>query len=595
MNTKSIRFAAVMAAVIGAFAFQASAATVTTTGTGVGKDGDIKVQVTFDANKIQSIKVLSQNENPVLAEKVFTDLKDNVVKTNSTDLDAISGATFSSKGFLAAVKDAAKKAGVTLTKDGQKSLKKAASMIPAKSTYDVVVVGAGGAGFAAAIEAKNTGASVVMLEKMPTVGGNSLISGAEMNAARNWVQPKLGILDDSAERHAQDTYIGGDKKGDLEVIRTMTGNALSAAKWARDYIGVRFEPDNLFMFGGHTRKRALIPYGQTGTEFITKLYAKANELKIPVITNMKAVELIKDASGRVVGVKATMNGQNYEFDAKGGVVLATGGFGHNAAMVKKYDPSLDERFKSTDSPSATGEALYMAERAGAELVNMQYIQTYPICDPVSGSIELIADARFDGAILINQKGQRFVEELGRRDVISHAILAQPGSYCWVLWNDKIGNISKTVEAHPDEYSVFTKTGTMKTCGDLKCIAEFTKIPYSNLKATIDRVDSMTGPGNDKDFHNRGGLVDMSQGKYYVVKAVPSIHHTMGGIRINPKSQALDKNGKVIPGLYAAGEVTGVTHGTNRLGGNAYADILVFGRIAGEGAAWDALSLGKTAK
>lgn len=270
----------------------------------------------------------------------------------------------------------------------------------------------GGAGFAAAIEAKNTGASVVMLEKMPTVGGNSLISGAEMNAARNWVQPKLGILDDSAERHAQDTYIGGDKKGDLEVIRTMTGNALSAAKWARDYIGVRFEPDNLFMFGGHTRKRALIPYGQTGTEFITKLYAKANELKIPVITNMKAVELIKDASGRVVGVKATMNGQNYEFDAKGGVVLATGGFGHNAAMVKKYDPSLDERFKSTDSPSATGEALYMAERAGAELVNMQYIQTYPICDPVSGSIELIADARFDGAILINQKGQRFVEELG---------------------------------------------------------------------------------------------------------------------------------------------------------------------------------------
>ena len=157
MNTKSIRFAAVMAAVIGAFSFQASAAAVTTTGTGVGKDGDIKVQVTFDANKIQSIKVLSQNENPVLAEKVFTDLKDNVVKTNSTDLDAISGATFSSKGFLAAVKDAAKKAGVTLTKDGQKSLKKAASMIPAKSTYDVVVVGAGGAGFAAAIEAKNTG------------------------------------------------------------------------------------------------------------------------------------------------------------------------------------------------------------------------------------------------------------------------------------------------------------------------------------------------------------------------------------------------------------------------------------------------------
>lgn len=580
---------AVAAAVMSVFALQAFASPVTTTGTGVGKDGEIKVEVTFDANRIQSIKVLSQQENPVLSKKVFTDLKDNVVKTNSADLDVVSGASFSSRGFLAAVKDAAKKAGVILSKDGQKSLKKVSKAIPAKSGYDVVVVGAGGAGFAAAIEAKRTGASVVVLEKMPSVGGNSLISGGEMNVARNWVQPKLGVLDDSPERHAQDTYIGGDKKGDLSVIRTLTGHALETAKWARDYVGVRFEPDNLFMFGGHTRKRALIPVGQTGTEFITKLSAKADSLGIPVITNMKAVELLRDSTGRVTGVKAEMDGRPYEFDAKGGVVLATGGFGHNAAMVKKYNPSLDERFKSTDSPSATGEALYMAERAGASLVNMQYIQTYPICDPVSGTIELIADARFDGAILLNQKGERFVEELERRDVISHAILRQPGAYTWVLWNDKIGSVSKTVEAHPDEYAAFTKNGTMKTCDDLKCVADFTKIPYKNLKATVDRVDSMTGKGNDRDFHHRAGLVDLSQGRYYVVKAVPSIHHTMGGIRINPKAQALNAKGEPIPGLYAAGEATGVTHGTNRLGGNAYTDILVFGRIAGEAAAWDALS------
>lgn len=586
-----IRFAsaALTAAVLGAFAASAFAAPVTATGTGVGKDGDVKVQVTFDAGKIKSIKVLEQQENPVLSKKVFTDLKDDVIRANSADLDVISGATFSSKGFLNAVKDAAKKAGVKLSKADKKAVKQAGKTIPAKSAYDVVVVGAGGAGFAAAIEAKNTGASVVLLEKMPQVGGNSLISGGEMNVARNWVQPRLGILDDSAERHAQDTYKGGDQKGDLEVIRTLTNNALETAKWARDYVGVQFEPDNLFFFGGHSRKRALIPIGQTGTEFITKLSAKAEALGIPVITNMKAEELIKDANGRVVGVKATMDGKSYEFGAKGGVVLATGGFGANAAMVKKYNPSLDERFKSTDSPSATGEALYMAEKAGAELVNMQYIQTYPVCDPVSGTIELIADTRFDGAILVNQEGKRFVEELDRRDVISHAILAQTGSYAWVLWNDKIGAISKTVEAHPDEYAAFTKNGTMKKCGDLKCIASFTKIPYASLKATVDRVNTMTGKGNDKDFHHRAGLVDLSQGNYFVVKAVPSIHHTMGGIRINPKAQTVDAKGQVIPGLYAAGEATGVTHGTNRLGGNAYADILVFGRIAGEAAAWEALA------
>ena len=570
--------------VCSAFAAAVSAAPVTTQGTGVGKHGDVTVAVTFDSGKIKNIKIVKQQENPVLAAKVFTDLKQHVIDTNSVQLDAISGATFSSKGFLDAVADAAKKAGVTLSKADKKAIKKAVKALPKESSYDVVVIGAGGAGFSAAIEAKNAGANVVLLEKMPAVGGNSLISGAEMNAAKNWVQPKLGINDDSPELHAEDTYKGGDMKGDMNVIKVMTHNALDAAKWCRDYLGVRFEDDNLFFFGGHSRKRALIPVGHTGTEFITKFQAKADELGIPVITNMKAEELIKDKSGRVVGVKATMNGASYTFNAKGGVVLATGGFGANPEMVKKYNPKIDERFKTTDAPGTTGEALYMAERAGAQLVNMGYIQTYPICDPISGVIELIADARFDGAIMLNQEGKRFVEELQRRDVLSEAILKQTGGYCWVLWNDKIGSISNTVKEHPTEYEAFTKQGIMATCDDLKCVADFTKIPFDSLKGTVNRVSSMTGKGNDKDFNHRSGLVDMTQGKYYVIKAVPSVHHTMGGVRINEKAQALTAEGKAIPGLWAAGEVTGVTHGTNRLGGNAYTDIIVFGRIAGKAAA-----------
>ena len=570
--------------VCSAFVAAVSAAPVTTQGTGVGKHGDVTVAVTFDSGKIKDIKIVKQQENPVLAAKVFTDLKQHVIDTNSVQLDAISGATFSSKGFLDAVADAAKKAGVTLSKADKKAIKKVVKTLPKESSYDVVVIGAGGAGFSAAIEAKNAGANVVLLEKMPAVGGNSLISGAEMNAAKNWVQPKLGINDDSPELHAEDTYKGGDMKGDMNVIKVMTHNALDAAKWCRDYLGVRFEDDNLFFFGGHSRKRALIPVGHTGTEFITKFQAKADELGIPVITNMKAEELIKDKSGRVVGVKATMNGASYTFNAKGGVVLATGGFGANPEMVKKYNPKIDERFKTTDAPGTTGEALYMAERAGAQLVNMGYIQTYPICDPISGVIELIADARFDGAIMLNQEGKRFVEELQRRDVLSEAILKQTGGYCWVLWNDKIGSISNTVKEHPTEYEAFTKQGIMATCDDLKCVADFTKIPFDSLKGTVNRVSSMTGKGNDKDFNHRSGLVDMTQGKYYVIKAVPSVHHTMGGVRINEKAQALTAEGKAIPGLWAAGEVTGVTHGTNRLGGNAYTDIIVFGRIAGKAAA-----------
>ena len=583
MKSTMIKSVVAMVFAVG-FAAVSMAAPVTAEGTGVGKHGDITVAVTFDAGKIQDIKIVKNAENPILAKKVFTDLKDQVVALSSTDVDLVSGATFSAKGFIDAVNDAAKKAGVTLAKTDKKALKKAARELPKTSNYDVVVIGAGGAGFSAAITARNAGANVVLLEKMPAVGGNSLISGAEMNVAKNWVQPKLGINDDSPELHAQDTFKGGDGKGDMKVINVMTHEALDAAKWCRDYLGVRFEDDNLFFFGGHSRKRALIPVGHTGTEFIAKFQAKADELGIPVITNMKAEELIKNKDGRVVGVKATMDGSEYTFNAKGGVVLATGGFGANPEMVKKYNPKIDERFKTTDAPGTTGEALYMAERAGAELVNMGYIQTYPICDPLSGAIELIADARFDGAIMLNQEGKRFVEELQRRDVLSEAILNQTGRYCWVLWNDKIGSISNTVKAHANEYEAFTKQGIMTTCDDLKCIADFTKIPFDQLQKTVKRVSDMAGKGNDKDFNHRAGLMDMQQGKYYVIKAVPSTHHTMGGVRINEKAEALTAEGKVIPGLWAAGEVTGVTHGTNRLGGNAYTDIIVFGRIAGEAAA-----------
>ena len=350
MKSTMIKSAVAMVFAAG-FAAASMAAPVTAEGTGVGKHGDITVAVTFDAGKIQDIKIVKNAENPILAKKVFTDLKDQVVALSSTDVDLISGATFSAKGFIDAVNDAAKKAGVTLAKADKKALKKAARELPKTSNYDVVVIGAGGAGFSAAITAKNAGANVVLLEKMPAVGGNSLISGAEMNVAKNWVQPKLGINDDSPELHAQDTFKGGDGKGDMKVINVMTHEALDAAKWCRDSLGVRFEDDNLFFFGGHSRKRALIPVGHTGTEFIAKFQAKADELGIPVITNMKAEELIKNKDGRVVGVKATMDGSEYTFNAKGGVVLATGGFGANPEMVKKYNPKIDERFKTTDAPA----------------------------------------------------------------------------------------------------------------------------------------------------------------------------------------------------------------------------------------------------
>ena len=231
-------------------------------------------------------------------------------------------------------------------------------------------------------------------------------------------------------------------------------------------------------------------------------------------------------------------------------------------------------------PGAMGEGITMASKIGAQVVNMDQIQTYPMCDPVSGAIELIDDARFEGAILVNQEGKRFVEELGRRDVLSKAILDQTGSYCYALFNDAIEKKSHAISHHQDEVAVFTKSGILHKGETLEDVANFFKVPVDSLKATVARVNEFAKTGKDTDFNYRARFTDLSTGPYWMYRGVPSVHHTMGGLKINPKAQVLDANDRPIPGLWAAGEVTGSTHGSNRLGSNAYADIIVFGRIAG---------------
>ena len=483
---------------IASLSIPAMAAPVTTEGAGVGKHGDVIAAVTFDGGRIQAIDIRKSNENPILAGKVFTEMKDAMIKHNTADIDAV--------------------------------------------------------------------------------------TGAEMAAAGNWVQKKLGIEGDSVELHYQDTMKGGDMKGDPAVVRTMVENALPAAEWCRDVIGVEFQEDNLFFFGGHSKKRSLIPKGATGLDFITKFSATAEKRGIPIITNMKAEELVRDASGRVTGVKATMDGKSYTFSARKGVVIATGGFAANVAMRTEANPFYGDGFKTTNMPGAMGEGITMAKNIGAQVVNMGLIQTYPMCDPNSGAIELIDDARFEGAILVNQEGKRFVEELQRRDVMSKAILEQTGKYCYAIFNGEIEKRSHAITHHQDEVEVFTKTGILHKADTIEGIADFFKIPVDNLKATIARVNEFARTGKDLDFNYRSRFVDLSTGPYWIYRGVPSVHHTMGGLKINPKAEVLDANDKPIPGLWAAGEVTGCTHGTNRLGSNAYTDIIVFGRIAGAEAA-----------
>lgn len=550
-------------------------------GVGQGKHGDIKVKVTFTDNQITDIEVVENKENEVLAEPVYTQLKEVVIAANSPEVDAISGSTVTSNGYLDAIKDAIAKSGLTLAAAGA-AANNAQSKEAAEQTYDVVVIGAGGAGFSAAIEANQAGAQVVLLEKMPTVGGNTLISGGEMNAPNNWVQQKLGITDDTADLFYEDTLKGGDNLGTPEMVRILADHALESAEWLRDEVKVEFLPDHLFQFGGHSRKRALIPVGHTGAELITKLKTKTEERGVTIKTSMKADALITNDEGRVTGVEATdASGNKIIFHANMGVVMASGGFGSNIEMRKKYNPEMDEKYMSTDTPGTTGDGIVMAEALGAKLANMEYIQTYPVCNPETGVISLVADSRFDGAILINQEGERFVEELERRDVISKAILAQTGGYAYQLWNQTIADIGKTIEAHQDEYDMLVKQGLLYKADTLEEAAKFFDVDIDTLKATVKKVNQYASTGDDLDFHHRGGLVSLETGPYYIQKAVPSVHHTMGGLVIDEKTHVINEEGSIIPGLYAAGEVTGVIHGTNRLGGNAIADIFTFGRIAGQ--------------
>ena len=419
-------------------------------------------------------------------------MKDAMIKHNTADIDAVTGATVSSDALRNAVKEAAAKAGVTLA--GPVALLKRAPKVPETNVYDVVVIGAGGAGFSAAITASDAGAKVVLLEKMPNVGGNSLVSGAEMAAAGNWVQKKLGIEGDSVELHYQDTMKGGDMKGDPAVVRTMVENALPAAEWCRDVIGVEFQEDNLFFFGGHSKKRSLIPKGATGLDFITKFSATAEKRGIPIITNMKAEELVRDASGRVTGVKATMDGKSYTFSARKGVVIATGGFAANVAMRTEANPFYGDGFKTTNMPGAMGEGITMAKNIGAQVVNMGLIQTYPMCDPNSGAIELIDDARFEGAILVNQEGKRFVEELQRRDVMSKAILEQTGKYCYAIFNGEIEKRSHAITHHQDEVEVFTKTGILHNRGHRRLLQDPGRQPQGHDCARQRIRQDGQGPG-----------------------------------------------------------------------------------------------------
>ena len=554
-----------------------------TTGEGVGKGhkGEITATVDFDGDKIKSIETV-HNETEGLGDNAIDKLTDEVVANNSVKVDSVSGATYSSVGFLEAVTAAIKDSGRDV-KDFEKAVAsedkdKGEENKETTKDVDVVVVGGGGAGFAAAVTAKENGADVVLLEKLPQVGGNTLISGGEMAAPANELQEKEDI-EDSKELFADDVKEAG---GDPELIDVLADHATEDAYWLRDDIGVKWL-DSLMFFGGHSVKRSLIPEAHSGNELIKNYLKKCEELGIEVITEADVTKILSE-DDKIAGVTAETPDGELTVNAKS-VVLASGGFGANEEMTYENDKEIDEHVKSTNSPGATGDGIVMAEELGADTVDMDQIQLYPICDVETGRILYVGDTRLvGGALLVNKEGDRFVEELATRREISLAIKDQTDHVGYLLWDEKSNEETGTMASNPEEAEEQFEKGNLVKADTIEELADHFEIDKDELLKTVERFNENSAKEEDPDFNLRmlGWTID--EAPYYMLKAAPAVHHTMGGLKINTDAQVLDKDGNWIDGLYAAGEVTGGIHGSNRLGSAAIADITVYGRIAGENAA-----------
>lgn len=549
-------------------------------GTSTGYKGDIKVEVKLSKNKIKDIKIISNTDTPIISDAATRIIPKKILETQGLGIDAVAGATGTSRGILSAVTKAIKSSGSNiknLRKIKEKPVVLNKNIVVRNS--DVVIIGAGGAGLIAAIEAKSNGLNPIVIEKMEFPGGNTLISGAEYAAPKNWVQKKEG-LKDSQELFYNDIIKGGDNDSNPKLVKILAENSLEDAKWLRDYVNVTFEDRQMF-FGGHSVKRSLVPLGASGVELIEKLLAKAKSMEIPVILGTKATELI-EKDNRIVGVKANSQRESFNFMGKKGVIIASGGFGSNIKMRIKYDPRMDEKILSTNTTGITGDGIVMGEKVGAKTEDMEYIQTYPVCDPVTGSLLYTGDVRLTGsAILVNKEGKRFVEELDRRDIISFAITAQTEGVAYLFWDQKQLEESGVAKHHPDEYEALLRRGILVKGDTIEDVAKHFGIDSKELIKTVNRFNGYAKTGKDLDFGKRGKLIGFEKGPYYLLKNAPGIHHTMGGLVIDYRTRVLNKNGEIIEGLYAAGEVTGDIHGKNRLGSNAITDITVFGRIAGK--------------
>ena len=587
-----------------------------------GRNGPVTVQTTVTEDAITDVKIVKHFETNGVWQ-VIDVVPQRIVEQQSLAVDVVAGATFAGRAVLNAVEDCLKQAGADVA-----ALKvRAPAGAPKEEAYeaDVIVIGGGGSGLASGVSAHQNGASVIVLEKLGMVGGSTVFSGGAFNAADPARQKNIEMTEsnvnammklltkephddveaalqktvleqyeahtaagntwlfDSPELHILQTYNGGDYLGNPELIRVMCENALDAVAW-QESLGAVIK-DTTGMATGAIWQRShygtddQFPNGFSSV-FPFRDYILSHD-GIDLHLNTTAKELIQDESGRVVGVRAVRGQDTITYTAKNGVIMATGGFGANVEMRQKYNEQWDNLDASigcsNQYPSAQGDGITMGLAVGAQLIDMGLIQLHPNGEPGTG--DMMGNPHTSGLnrIFINNKGERFVAEDQRRDVLVNAIYAQPDGYMWIV-ADSTRYPAGTVSIE----NAVTLGKTIKA-DTVEELAEKIGVPADALQASIDQYNSIVDGAEDPLGLSTYG-VKLGNAPYYAAKRIPTVHHTMGGLAIDTSCRVLNEQNEPIPGFYAAGEVTGDIHGGNRLGGNAIADINVFGRIAGASAA-----------
>ncbi len=534
----------------------------------------VKVIIKVTENEIRTVLIDANGETPELGGIAAGKLAMSIMNAQTPNVDAVAGATVTSKAIIAAATQALEKAGADIAvldanrKDTGNNGPKAEKTI----NTEIVIIGAGGAGMTAAIMLKQAGKDFVILEKMPYVGGNTTKATGGMNASETHYQKEQGIEDSNA-LFAADTMQGGHALNDSKLVAMMANKSAEAIDWL-DTIGA--ELPKISFSGGASAKRIHAPADGSGvgTFLVDRFSAKLKELGVEVMLETAATELITDAEGKITGVKAESPDTAYTINAKA-VILATGGFGANEEMYTTYRPDLKGTV-TTNAPGATGDGIVMAQALGADLVDIEQIQLHPTVEQTT-SILITESVRGDGAILVNQSGVRFTNELLTRDKVSAAELAQEGSYAYVIFDQNLRDHLNAIEK-------YVKSGITVQADTIEGLAEQLNIDPATLAKTLADWNEIVKNQRDPDFGRTTGMnEDLSTAPYYAIKIAPGIHHTMGGVKIDTAAQVINTEGKAIPGLFAAGEVCGGVHGGNRLGGNAVADIVIFGRIAAESA------------